>query len=464
MIDAQQQVNNGLETALGLQNAPNVNVSYLPTTLWRGASPSILSLQYVLLSNTYKSNGFAATVVDLPVADAFRDGGFTIDSNTLSAEELQQLEEKMSDCNDVETLKDCLRWGRLYGGGLIIVNTSQKSDTPFNPATIKGEEVEFLAVDRWQCYPVAPSLYLAEQFMLQDNTMGADGDNIIFDKSRVFYYTGKVQPYYIRNQLQGWGTSVFEDVIPQLNQYLKANSVILELLDEAKIDILKIFGLGDLLLSPGGEALVRRRVDIAAANKNYKSMITMDSQDDYDQKQLSFGSVDQILEKIFLLICSCLRIPYSKVFGRGASGFSSGEDDLENYNAMIMSEIRVPATKILKQMIDIRCYQLFGRKIPDLTVTWKPLRVLTETEQQSIVTQKVDTYIKLLQSGILTPKQVAEKLVVEDIVSLSEEEIESLSDEIQSQEMSEMMTESVQQTENSADGNLFARWFKKNVS
>lgn len=447
MTNKEQQVNNGLESALGLGGDQFINQMNNPIGIWRNASPYLMSLQYIPIANLYKSNGFAATVVDLPVSDAFRDGGFEIDSDTLSADELQQLEEKMSDCNDIEVLKDCLRWGRLYGGGLILVNTDQKPDTPFNPETIKGKEVEFIAVDRWQCYPLAQSLYLAEQFLLQDNLMGEDGNNIVFDKSRVFYYTGKTQPYYIRNMLQGWGASVFEDVVPQLNQYLKANSVILELLDEAKIDILKIFGLSDLLLSPEGEAAVRRRVDIAAANKNYKSMLTMDSQDDYDQKQLSFGSIDNLLEKIFLLICSCLRIPYSKIFGRGASGFSSGEDDLENYNAMISSDIRVPATKILKQMIDVRCFQLFGRKIPDLTVTWKPLRVLSEIDQQNIETQKINAYIQLLQNGILTPKQVAEKLAVENIIALSDEEINALSDEITTEDFEEIETTNIQKSQ-----------------
>lgn len=435
------QVNNGLESALGLAD-PYIDSMNNPSQIYQNASPYLLSLQYIPLANTYKSNGFAATVVDLPVSDAFRDGGFEIDSDTLSADEIQQLEEKMSDCNDIEILKDCLRWGRLYGGGCILINTDQGHDTPFNPETIKGKEVEFLAVDRWQCIPLAQSLFLADQFMLQDN-LHNEGKEIIFDKSRVLTFTGKTQPYYLRNLLQGWGASVFEDVIPQLNQYLKANSVILELLDEAKIDILKISGLSDLLMSSEGEAVVRRRVDIAAANKNYKSMLTMDANDDYDQKQLSFGSVDQMLEKIFLLICSCLRIPYSKIFGRGASGFSSGEDDLENYNAMINSEIRVPATRILKQMIDIRCYQLFGRKIPDLTITWKPLRVMTEKEQQEIETQKINSYIQLLQAGILSPKQVAEKLAVEKIVALSDEEINALSDEVQEDELSQFTEEDV---------------------
>ena len=428
----QNRVNNGLQSALGLDEF--INGQNNPTTIYNNASPYILSMRYIPLANTYKSNGFASTVVDLPVADAFRDGGFEIESDTLTPDEIQQLEEKMSDENDVETLKDCLRWGRLYGGGCILISTDEKNDTPFNAKTIHNKEVKFYAVDRWQCVPLASSIQLAEEFMLQDNLYN-EGKELIFDKSRVLIYTGKTQPYYIRNMLQGWGASVFEDVIPQLTQYLKANSVILELLDEAKIDILKISGLSDLLMSADGEQAVRRRVDIACANKNYKSMLTMDANDDYDQKQLSFSGIDAILEKIFLLICSSLRIPYSKIFGKGANGLGTGADlDIENYNAMINSEIRVPATKILKQMIDVRCFQLFGRKDNSLTIKWKPLRVLSEKEQAELNATKINALVQLVYTGVLSPKQLAEQLVNDKIINISDEELEDIDDEIKTME------------------------------
>ena len=431
MTKKKNTVNNGLETALGLDIDNMMN----PQAVLNYASPIILSLRYIPLANTYKSNGFAATAVDLPVSDAFRNGGFEIESDVLTPDEISELREKMSDKNDIEVLKDCLRWGRLYGGGCILIATNQKSDVPLSEQLLKGKPIEFFAVDRWQCVPNASSLQLAQSFILQDNLMGERGNNQIYDKSRVLIYTGKTQPYYIRNMLQGWGASIFEDIIPQLTEYLKANSVILELLDEAKIDVLKISGLSQLLQSAKGESVVRRRIEIAAQNKNYKSMIAMDSEDDYDQKQVSFGSLDQIIEKIFLLICSSLRIPYSKIFGRGANGFSSGEDDLENYNAMIDSEIRVPATKILKQMIDIRCLQLFGKKDESLTIKWKPLRVLSEKEQQEMQTQKINSYVQLLQAGVLTPKQVAEHLANDEIINLSDEEINKLKDDFEIEDL-----------------------------
>ena len=421
---SENTVNNGLATALGLSEQIE------PTELFANSTPYLLSMNYVPLANFYKSNGFAKLAVDLPVSDCFRNGGYILNSATLSPEELQDLQDYMEE-HDTEVIKQCMRWGRLYGGSLIVCDVEgHKHDVPLNIKALHKEKIHFYACDRWQCVPNSDNVNMADSFVLQDNFIDDAYNIITLDKSRVKTFVGEEQPYYLRNLLQGWGASIFESIIPQLNQYLKANSVILELLDEAKIDILKIFELSSVLASEGGEAAIKRRAEIFAQQKNYKNMGVMDAQDDYVQKTMSFSGLNEILEKIFLLICSSVRIPYSKVFGRGASGFSSGEDDLENYNAMIMSELRVPAQPLIKWMANIRCYQLFGRLVDDLTITWKPLRVLSEKEQQEVNTSKINAYNMLLMSGVLTRKQVAEKLVQDEIISLTDEEINAIDDEI----------------------------------
>lgn len=423
MTDTQTQmntVNNGLESAL-LGQADINN----PAIMYNNASPYLLSLNWIPLCNTYKSNGFVSAVIDMPVDDAFRDGGFDIDSKTLNEDEIDLLMNTMHNEGDIEVLKDCIRWGRLYGGGLVMVSCEQDLDTPFNAQTIYNKDVEFYALDRWQCMANGTSMETAKSFTLQD--LAIEENSMIVDRSRLFIFTGKTLPYYLKNQLQGWGASVLESVLPQLNQYLKANSVILELLDEAKIDILKIMGMSDSLISPEGEQAIRKRVDIASAEKNYKSMLVMDKEDDYEQKQITFGSIDSILEKIFLLICSCLRIPYSKIFGKGANGLGTGADlDIENYNAMVNAQIRVPAYKILREMVKIRCYQLFGRDVTDLVIKWKPLRVLSDIEEQQVRTNKINSYMQLLQTGVMNKKQVAEQLNKDEIVLFSEEELDEL--------------------------------------
>ena len=420
-------VNNGLGNAINFSysDTPVVNMG----EIMANASPYLLSLKPIILSNTYKSNSFAKLAVDLPVNDAFRDGGFEIDSQTLSADELLELNDFMNDKGDRNTLKDCARWGRLFGGGVILASTNQKTEVPLNIKSLKGKEVEFFACDRWQCFPQGPSLLLADRFTVQNDYALKDGNILTYDKSRLKVFTGEAQPWYLRNQLNGWGASIFEAITPALSQYIKANNVILELLDEAKIDILKVAELNTTLASKGGEAIIRRRFQIFAEEKNYRSLGVLDAQDDYDQKQMNFGSLDQMIEKIMLLICSALRIPYSKVFGKGASGFSSGEDDLENYNGMVMSTIREPLIPIIKWMLDIRCVQLFGRTIDDLVIKWKPLRVLSETEDQNVKTQKINAYVQLLNAGVMTRKQVAEQLTTDNIILFKPEEIDAIDNE-----------------------------------
>lgn len=392
------------------------------------ATYGLLSTKPQILTNTYKNNSFAQLAVDLPVQDAFRDGGFDIDSQTLSADELLELKDFCDDKGDKTVLKDLVRWGRLFGGGAIVIDYGKHADKPINVESLQNKEVDFYATDRWQCSPLGSSIFDADKFLLQD--LAKQKEPIQVHKSRLKLFIPKIEPYYIRTQLNGWGASIFECIMPALSQYIKANNVILELLDEAKIDILKIFGLADVLGSEGGEAAVKQRLRIFAEQKNFQSVGAMDSKDDYIQKQLSFGSLDQMIEKIMLLICSALRIPYSKVFGKGASGFSSGEDDLENYNGMVMSTIREPMTPIIKWMLDVRCVQLFGRKIDDLVIDWKPLRVLSEVDEQNVKTQKINSYIQLCQMGVLTKKQLAEQLTNDKIILFKPEEIEAIDDEL----------------------------------
>lgn len=422
----------------GLNNVIEVDRTKIASygEITKAADYGLLTLKPNILTNTYKNNSFAQLAVDLPVQDAFRDGGFTLDSQTLSADELLQLNELIEDKGDRQVIKDVARWGRLFGGGALLIKTGgdKVQKTPLNIESLYNtEDIEFLASDRWQCTPLGSSVFSAKQFLLQDLTTMQD--TIVLDKSRLKLFIPKIEPYYIRNQLQGWGASIFEAIIPSLAQYIKANNVILELLDEAKIDILKIFGLSDILMSADGEAAVKKRLRIFSEQKNFQSVGAMDAKDDYVQKQLSFGSLDQMIEKIMLLICSALRIPYSKVFGKGASGFSSGEDDLENYNGMVMSTIREPITPILKWMLDIRCVQLFGRKIDDLVIDWKPLRVLPETDEQNIKTQKINSLIQLCQLGVMSKKQVAEQLTTEKIILFKPEEIDAIPEDYSTEDM-----------------------------
>lgn len=429
-------INNGLADALDIPqvdtyfNNPLLN----PMSLFYNTTPILLTLYWLQLTYFYKSNGFIQTAINQIVDDAFRNDGLIIDSKTLSTEELEELKQALQDEGDIDAIMDCLRWGQLYGGGVLIANTEQDYTLPLDLKQLKGRKLTFLASDRWQCHATGISPETSKTFVLCDTLENEDINGITIDKSRIGLFTGVKAPYQLRSMLQGWGLSIFESIIPPLTQYLKSMAVTLELLDEAKIDVIKIMDLASTLLSPNGEALVRKRLKLVTDNKNYKSSIAMDANDDYQQKQISFGGLPQMIEQIQYLVCSALKRPYSKIFGKGSSGFSSGEDDLENYNTIVDSEIRRPATKLIKWVVNLRCCQLFGREIPDFRPQWKPLRVMTEKEQAEVNNRKLADYIVLLEHQIMTPQQVARKLTEDGYILFSDDELKNISDEIVEQD------------------------------
>lgn len=416
-------VNNGLANALGIPDG------FQPAPLYdlgrQDITPFYITFWWPLLTNAYKSLAFVQLAVNQIVDDAFRNEGLIIDSKTLESDELEKLRNVVYG-EDIEAIKDCIRWGLLYGGGVLIANTNQNNERPLIEQNLQDKKLVFLASDRWHCFPEKNgNIKVAQTWLYTNETGVAEAAQFRADSSRVNFFTGMSTPIYIRNIMGGWGLSIFEAILKPLRQYIKAMNVSLELLDEAKIDIIKIFDLTSTLLS-GNDALIRKRLQLVTENKNYKSSIAMDVQDDYQQKQISFSGLPEMIVQIQYLVCAALKRPYSKIFGKGSSGFSSGEDDLENYNATVDSEIRTPATRLIKWVIQLRCWQLFGRELPDLKIDWKPLRVMSEKDEAEIKSKKLADYLQLFDRQLLTPRQVAEHLTDDGIVLYSEEEISEI--------------------------------------
>ena len=419
---AKKIINNSLSEAIGVDGTPDYEPSQLVNLgqIGNDISMVLLTLYPYTLSYAYKQYGFLQTAVDQPIEDAFR-GGVSLESETLDDDELEQLKQKMEDENDWENIKEAQKWGRLFGGGVLIANTDQKPDKKLNEKALQDHRLSFIPSDRWET-------------TLLDPVRGATDSDFLFheqtiDRSRVSLAMGKKSPYYVRMKLQGWGLSIFEQSLPPLVQYLKSQNVMLELLDENKIDILKINGLANTLMTKNGTQTIKRRVDIAAKNKNYKSMLVMDKEDDYQQKQLSVAGMADLSKEIRIMVAAYLRQPVSKIWGTGSSGFSSGEDDLENYNAMIESEIRPQTLKMIKWVVDLRCMQLFGRKVPDLTINWQPLRVLSGLDEQQKENQIFNNVFGMVDRGLMLPSEAMSYLKRKDIVTMDTKALNGESDE-----------------------------------
>lgn len=422
-IQRQLTAQNSLDMALNWNwDLWNYNESLSPANAWNNLEIYPLTLQWILMTFLYKTYGILGKVVDIPVDDAYKNGGFDLDADSITEDEVKDLQDSLNDLGDIEEIKTAQKWARLYGGAALIALSGNDLSKPLNLEGLENNRLEFIAVDRWQLNYSLPNVKMRGgeweltnyENIWEGHQHEWSGQNKIHS-SRVFLVSGKKAPYFIMQQVQGWGISVYEQIFQDMSQFFKSRNVMFELLDEAKTDILKLATLQTALSSTQGKRALQNMVDMVARNKNYKSQITLSKDDEYEQKQISFSGFEGILKEIRIMMAGSANIPVNKLWGEGVTGFGSGEDSLENYNSQIENEVRTPANALINWVLKLRCYQLFGREVPDLIKTWKNLRVLSAIDEQNIKDHKLANVLQLFDRQLLTPQECMEYLRKEQI-------------------------------------------------
>ena len=371
----------------------SVNLRYAPLTFERPT-----------LSYLYVENGLIRTAIDQPVDDAVR-GGVDIESDELAPEEIKQIINYLEEQNVWEQIKTAMKWGRLFGGAGLIINNGQDPSTRLDLKSMNEERpLSFEDADRWELSMPNKN---AEKGLQE--LMYPTGDLFFYytkpiHRSRVLTVIGDRAPSLINRMFMGWGVSEVEKMVRDINQYIKAQDMIFELLDEAKMDVYRLEGYKSSLARPGGQQKMAQAVGLTNSLKNYLNALILDKNDEYEQKQLTFSGLAEMLKEIRIGIAATLRMPITKLFGVSASGFNSGEDDIENYNAMIESDIRSRMRPLISAVIDVVCIKLFGYH-PDLSFKYKSLRIMKQDEEADLKTKKQTMILNLYDRRLMDSKE-----------------------------------------------------------
>jgi hypothetical protein len=372
-----------------------------------------VTLNRILMAYSYFTHGVLQTMIDVPIEDAYR-GGVDFECDQLDPEDLQLLKDVMQRCGDIKAMKDTQRWAGVFGGAGLIINTAQDPAKELDPDAInENTPLRFIAADRWE---ILLNFLQEDDVPTPYNYYGQP-----LHRSRVVKILGKEAPSYIRGRLQGWGMSEYERVLRPIQQYLKQDDLIYELMDEAKIDVFRFNGYNTLLASGQGRQLLNQRLQMANMGKNFHNAVVMDAEDEYIQKQLTFSGLADIDKQIMVKIAAAIGIPMTKIFGLSAAGFNSGEDDIENYNARVESEHRAKALDILSVVVPIRCKQIFGFVPEHIEYKFKPLRVLGAEAETQVKAAKFNMHSALFSQGFYTDKEYATTLKQEKITVIDTE-------------------------------------------
>ena len=431
-----EMVRNGFQDAIfgGNESAFGGPVNSI-NTLWQNNRWYLISNIRNLLAESYVEQGIIHTICKVPVDDAFR-GGIDIHTKELDPGDIEELMMWMEECNDLGIIAQTCIWNRLFGGAGTVLNVDQDPE----------KELDLKKITRFE-------MYAADLWELFWNKQNTDECDLALDtgyklneveyyqfyghklhKSKVLKQKGLEAPSLVRPRMRGWGTSVVEILLNSLNQYIKSKKLLFEILDEFKVDHYKIKNLASSLLQPQGEMNIRKRIGMVNRQKNYMNAVTMDSEDDWMQKQLQFAGLHEAGQEIRMQVASDMRMPMSKIFGISSQGFSSGQDDIENYNGMIESEIRQKTKFEIMKVVKIRCQLKFGFVPKDLKINFKPLRILSAEQEENVKTQQFTRALSMRTAGELTSKELREVVNKGQLLPIQVETDDSLLNQLKKEQ------------------------------
>lgn len=369
---------------------------------------NLITKNRILLEAAYRGSWIAGKVVDSVADDMTRAG---IDITTSDKSDLRVLYRNMVRLQIWQSLNFNLKWGRLYGGSLAVMQIEgQNLATPLDPATVKLGQFKGLAVfDRWMLNPdlthiiqSGPNLGLPEYYAIvssqasTDPTAATQTGQLLVHHSRVIRATGIDLPYYQAITEMMWGESILERMWDRLLAFDDASLSSGQLINRANLRTIKIEGLRNIIAA-GGEAYdgLVKMFDMVRMFQSNEGITLLDKEDDFESTSYTFaGLSDMMLQKLQEL-SGATDIPIVRLLGQGAAGLNANDEAAlrmyyDHINAQQESKLRDPLDTLLK----VLWRSTFGKSAPaDMEFTFNPLWQSSDMDKANIAKINTDTII-----------------------------------------------------------------------
>src|SRR5262245_13327351 len=199
------------------------------------------------LDAAYRNDWIARKIIDIPAQDAVREWrAWQADRDAIT--EIENLEKAMG--LQVK-MKQALQKARLYGGGALIMGVNQGNpDDELVPATIKKDALQFVhVVSRYELQTGPLNQDLLSKYYLQPEWYASASNNLVkIHPSRVVKFIG-LDLTDANRAGTPWGDPVLKVVQDAVKAAGRVSSGIAQLVDEAKLDVIRIPQLTDKMVT-----------------------------------------------------------------------------------------------------------------------------------------------------------------------------------------------------------------------
>lgn len=354
--------------------------------------------------NAYRSDWIARKVVDIPAFDMVREG-----RNWQAKDDLiEKLEAEEARLQVWPKLAKAIKLARLYGGSALILGTGDTDTSqPLRPEAVAQGGLNFIHVaSRWEITagqinrdPASPGWGEPEDYTMSSSV----NSGLKLHPSRVIPFIGAEVPDLSFSI--AWGDSVLQALDEAIKNAGLAAGGIAQLLQEAKVDVFKIPGFMEGMGDEAYRQKVIDRISLANQAKSITNGLLMDKEEDYQQKQVSFSQLPEVLSLYLQIAAGAADIPATRLLGQSPGGMNAtGESDLRNYYDRLAADQEMTLRPRLEKLDEVLIRSALGNRPPEVHFTFAPLWQISDKERADIFKTKADGARALVGTGGASPQ------------------------------------------------------------
>lgn len=359
------------------------------------------------LDAAYRANWMARKIVDIPAYDMTREWR----SWKAEQPQIEAIEGEEKRLGLIGKLKDAITWDRLHGGGAIILGFGDADPTKPAPKKIAKGGLKYIhAVSRYDIGSAEIELDLLSPWY---------GEPKYYDISSETYgsirlHPSRVVPFISAKRMESganldfWGDSVLMAADDAVKHAATVNAVIAALIFEAKLDVMGIPELSSNLATKAYADRLAERFRLAARLKNSQNIILRDKDEEWDQKQISFSNLPEIIQTYQQIVCGAADIPATRFLGRSPAGMNAtGESDLRNFYDSIGADQRVWLSPAMRRLDEALIASALGDLPKEVWYEWNPLWQQSEKEKAETDKLTAETAAIYAKTGLVPSEALA---------------------------------------------------------
>jgi uncharacterized protein len=343
------------------------------------------------LEASFQSDWIARKAISIPAQDATREWR-AWQAKGQQIEELEATEQRLQ----VQLkLQMALTKARLYGGCCMLIGVDGDMSKELDTETIQKDGLKYIHVLAPHQLMVEKLIYDLESpyygqpefYELQDTKDRIK--TVKIHPSRMVRLIGLDPPDPMENS--GWGDPAMQVIHDSVSSAGTVMQSIAVLIQEAKLDVIKIPGLTEIFSTTEGTNRMVKRFSEANVAKSVVNGILLDGEEEWQRIGVNFQGMPEVLQMYLQIAAGAADIPVTRFLGQAPAGLNStGESDLTNYYDRIASDQELRLTPALDKLDKAIIRSSLGKTDDNIFYNWNSLWQMDDTAKADIAKKKAE--------------------------------------------------------------------------